>query len=92
MVNVVTLALGSRPRQKACKGAGQDWAWELHSHAPGSAKECEGKNPRTPKWTPMLGIGVSVDSWMFREWFTKVKTQWLKESFIPLESYWNVDV
>jgi len=35
---------------------------------PGSAKECEGKNPHTPKWTPMLGVWVPVDSQMFREW------------------------
>jgi len=25
----------------------------LYSHVPRSAKECEGKNPHTPKWTPM---------------------------------------
>jgi len=35
---------------------------------PRSAKECEGKNPHTPKWIPMLEVGIPVDSWMFGEW------------------------
>jgi len=26
-------------------------------HAPGSARECEGLNPHTPKGTPTLGVG-----------------------------------
>jgi len=50
----------------------------MHSHAPGSAKECEGKNLHTPKWTPMLGIGVPVDSRMFREWLQGSKPNGLR--------------
>jgi hypothetical protein len=65
---VATLALGLRSRQRACKGASQDYARESHFHAPRSAKECEGKNLHTPKWTPMLGVGVPMDSRMFRKW------------------------
>jgi len=36
-------------------------------HAPGSARECEGMNPHTPKWAPTLGVGGPVDSQIFRE-------------------------
>ncbi len=34
---------------------------------PRSAKQCEGMNPHTPKGTPILGVGVSVDSLIFKE-------------------------
>jgi hypothetical protein len=36
-------------------------------HALGSARKCEGMDPHTPKGTPTLGVGVLVDSQMFRE-------------------------
>jgi len=36
-------------------------------HAHGGARECEGIGPHTPKGTPTLGVGVSMDSQMFRE-------------------------
>jgi hypothetical protein len=32
---VATLALGSRPRQRGCKGAGQEEARESHQRLPG---------------------------------------------------------
>jgi hypothetical protein len=54
---VATLALGSWPRQ----GVVKLWAkWETREHSTCSweCKECEGMNPHTPKWTPMLGVGV----------------------------------
>jgi len=41
----------------------------ITSHTPGSVKKCEGVNPHTPKATPTLGDGVSVDSQNFRERF-----------------------
>jgi len=31
------------------------------SHAPRSARECEGIDPHTPKGTPTLGVGVPMD-------------------------------
>jgi hypothetical protein len=37
------------------------------SHALGSARECEGINLHTPKGTPTLGVGVPVDSRIFKE-------------------------
>jgi hypothetical protein len=70
---VATLALGSRPRQKGCKGAGQREARESHQGlpdvTPGSVGKCEGMNPHTPKATPVLGNGVPVDSQNFRDRF-----------------------
>jgi hypothetical protein len=76
--SVATLALGSRPRQRACKGVNQKEARELrqeearesHHIFSGmleSVKEYEGVNPHTPKATPTLGDGFPVDSRNFRE-------------------------
>jgi len=36
-------------------------------HVLESARECEGIDLHTPKGTPTLGIGVPVDSQMFRK-------------------------
>jgi hypothetical protein len=44
-------------KARVYKSAGQEkdpWMWES-------------VNTHTPKWTPMLGIGVLVESWIFRE-------------------------
>jgi hypothetical protein len=41
-------------------------------HALGNARECEGMNLHTPKWAPTLGhlgVGVSMDSIIFRGQF-----------------------
>jgi len=77
---VATLALGSRPRQRGYKVAGQEEAqksrqeeaWESHHILPGvleNVREYEGVNPHTPKATPTLGDGVPEDSRNFRERF-----------------------
>jgi hypothetical protein len=52
----------------ACKGAGQKRSLKITFRAPGSVGECEGMNCHIPKWTPILGIGVSMDYQTFREW------------------------
>jgi hypothetical protein len=44
-----TLALGSRPKPGACKGAGQEGSLGFTSHALKSVGECEGMNLHTPK-------------------------------------------
>jgi hypothetical protein len=36
------------------------------SHAPKNARECDGIDPHAPKGTPTLGVGVLVDSQIFR--------------------------
>ncbi len=46
---------------------GQEGSLGVMSHAPGTTKECEGIDPHTPKGAPTLGVGISVDSRMFRE-------------------------
>ncbi len=77
---VATLALGSRLRQKGLQGCGPRLSSGVTFSCPGSAKECEGKNPHTPKWTPMLGVGVPMDSRMFREWLQGSKHNSSKSS------------
>jgi hypothetical protein len=84
-------SLGFVTKTRACKVAGQEGTSRIMLHAPGSAREYEGIDPHTPKGTPTLGIGVLVDSRMFKA-IVGVKTQWIKELFISLESYWNLDV
>jgi len=46
---------------------GQEGSLRVRPHALGSARECEGIDPHTPKGIPTLGVGVFVDSQMFRE-------------------------
>ncbi len=62
---VETLALGSRPKQRFVKV----WAKNEprnHISCVGNDKECEGMNPHTPKWASTLGVGVLMDSQIFR--------------------------
>jgi hypothetical protein len=47
-------------------------------YALGNAKECEGLDPHTPKGTPILGVGVLMDSRMFRERLQGLKPNGLK--------------
>jgi hypothetical protein len=61
------LSLGLMTKARGYKVVGQKGSLGVMPHAPGSARECEGINPHTPKGTPILGIRVLVDSWMFRE-------------------------
>jgi hypothetical protein len=52
-------SLGLTTKARACKGTGQEGIlgmWE-------SVK----MNTHTPKWAPMLGVGVPVDSQIFKE-------------------------
>jgi hypothetical protein len=49
-------------------------------------KKCEGMNPHTPKGASTLGVGVSVDSQMFRERLQRPKLNGLK-NFLLLKSY-----
>ncbi len=75
------LNLGLVTKEMACKVVGQEGSMRVISHALGSAKECEGMNPHTLKWTPILAVGVPMDSqWIpeFLENDYKVKTQWIK--------------
>jgi hypothetical protein len=60
-----------------CKGVGQEGSSGFTSHALGSAKECEGMNPHTPKellvdfqifrgqlqWSKPNGFKISLYHW-----------------------------
>jgi hypothetical protein len=49
-------------------------------------------NFHTPKWTPILGVGVLTYSPNFQRVIARVKTPHLEEIFISLEIYWKVNV
>jgi hypothetical protein len=61
-------SLGLATKAKAYKSASQEGSPGITFHAPRNAKECEGMNPHTPKGTHTLGVGVSVDFQIFKEW------------------------
>jgi hypothetical protein len=61
------LSLGLVTKARACKGASQDGSMGVTSHAPRSVGECEGMNLHIPKWAPILGVGVLMDSQIFKE-------------------------
>ncbi len=76
-------------KAKGCKVVGQEGSPGVMSHAPGSARKCEGIDPHTLKGTPTLGVGVPVDSRMFREQLKGSKPNGLTSS---LETSWNLYV
>jgi len=85
-------SFGLMTKAKACKGVGQEGSLRVTFHAPGNVGECDGMNFHTFKWTPTLGVGVLMDSQIFREQLQGSKPIWLKIFFILLENSWNVDV
>jgi hypothetical protein len=66
--NVTTLILGAWPSKgmERCEPGVQP---ESHIHHLRSAGECEGMNPHTPNGHPTLGIGILMDSQIFKEQF-----------------------
>jgi hypothetical protein len=54
-------------KAKACEGMGQEGSLGVTIHALRSARKCEGMNLHIPKWTPILGVGVMMDSQIFKE-------------------------
>jgi hypothetical protein len=92
-------SLGFATKASACKGAGQEGNPRVTSHVPWSVGECERMNLHTPKWALILGVGVPMDSRWTPNGFlnvqraiAKVKTHWIEEFFISLESSWNLNV
>jgi hypothetical protein len=57
---VTTLTLGSRPKQRFARA----WA-KRETRKCGSVR----MNIHTPKWVPMLGVGVPTNSWIFIKQF-----------------------
>ncbi len=74
------LKLGLMTKARGCKVAGQEGSPGIMPHAPESARKCEGIGPHTPKGTPTLGVGVPVDSRMFRKRLQGSKPNGLKSS------------
>jgi len=54
-------------KKRGCKVSGQEGSPGVMSHAFGSARECEGIGLHIPKGTPTLGVGIPVDSQMFKK-------------------------
>jgi hypothetical protein len=52
------LSLGCTTKAKTWKGASQKWTHEPHSHS----QKCGEIKPHTPKWAPILGVEVLMDS------------------------------
>jgi hypothetical protein len=75
---------------RGCKVAGQEKDLRVTSHAPRNAKKV--MNPHTPKWTPIVGVGVSNGLPNLQSAMAGVKTHQLEEFSISLENYWRVDV
>jgi hypothetical protein len=53
-------------KARVCEGASQEWVPIITFHALGNVGEHEGVNPHIPKWTPILGVKVSMDSRIFK--------------------------
>jgi len=58
--NCCNPSLGLATKARACKVIGQE-------KKPGSERKCEGMNPHTPKGASTLGVGVQLDSRMFKD-------------------------
>jgi hypothetical protein len=70
--------LGLTTKARACKNAKQERSSGGTSYTPRNVGECERMNPHTPKWAPTLGVGIPMDSWIFRERFQGLKPIGLK--------------
>jgi hypothetical protein len=81
---ITTLALGSRPKPKGCKGAGQEEARECRKVWKNEPSHSKG-NSHFGRWNP---DGLLK----FQRTISGVKTQCLVAFFISLESSWNVDI
>jgi hypothetical protein len=90
------LNLGLMIKTRACEGAGQVGMLGVTCHVPRSVGECEGINPHTPKWTPTLGVRVTIDSQIFKSSLQGSHLMWrqgmFEEFFISLKISWNINV
>jgi len=67
-------------KAKGLQGCEPRGSPEVTSHTPENVIKCEGVNPHTPKATPTLGDGLSVDSQNFKERFQGSKLNGLWRS------------
>jgi hypothetical protein len=66
--------LGFTTKARACKVVGQEGNPTITFHPPRCAKQCEGMNLHTPKWTFIL------DFWIFKGWLQGSKLIGLRHS------------
>jgi hypothetical protein len=78
-------SLGLTTKARGCKVVGQEKDSKVTSHVLGSAKECEGMNLHIPKWTPMLGARIPMESKIFIAQLQKSKPISSKKSLY----YWK---
>jgi len=79
-ISVTTLTLSSQPRQKHAKTQAKNATWEPYLHSWECEGMCERMSPHTPKWTPTLGVGIYMESQIFRKQFQGSKLIGLKTS------------
>jgi hypothetical protein len=79
-------------KARGCKVASQEGSPGIMLHAPRSARKCEGIDSHTPKGNSHFGSWSPSGLLNVQRAIPGVKTQWIKEFFILLESYWNEDV
>jgi hypothetical protein len=83
---------GFATKARACKVIDQEGSLGVMPHIHGSVGKCEGMNPHTFKWNFHFGNWSPSGLSNFQRAISRVKTQWLEEFFISLESSWNADV
>jgi len=54
---------------------------------PRNEGKCEGMNPHTPKGASTLGVWSPDELLNFQREIAEVKTKWIEDFFISLESY-----
>ncbi len=91
-INCHNLSLGLATKVGACKGAGQEGSLRVTSHSPESVGEFDEMNLHTPKWTPILRVGVPDGRPNLHRTIVGVKTHWIEEFLISLEIPWNLNV
>jgi hypothetical protein len=73
-------SLGFATKTRACKVKSQEGNPGVMPHALGSVGKCERMNPHTSKGAFTLGVGMPVDSQIFRERSQGSKLNGLKSS------------
>jgi hypothetical protein len=86
------LSLGLMTKARGLQGYGPRGTPGSRITCSRECKECEGMNPHTHKWIPVLGVGVSNGLPNFQSVIAGVKIHCLEKFFISLKSYWSVDV
>jgi hypothetical protein len=74
----LNLMLATKARAYKC--AGQEWNMGFSFHVPKSVGKCEGMNPHIPKckWARTLGVGVLIDSQIFKGKLQGSRLIWLR--------------